>query len=549
MLSLTKSRKAGKTLLQTLFFFLLITQMCFAQWYEQNSGTIKNLYAVTFTDSNNGFAVGDSEIIIKTTDGGTNWITQSSGSVFPLNDVTFVNSSTGWVVGGDDWYSTYDRKQIILATTNGGVTWQLQFNDSIGPLGQLSSVHFINENNGWAVGGGTDGEEKPHFYRAFLRTTNSGISWTSQTEWIDTTGKNGILNAVQFSDQQIGWAVGNHGTIMKTTNGGVNWAPQIQNPEIVLNDVHFIDINNGWAVGGNHFFITTNGGSIWENQLFYDSSMIGGLLNCYDVHFVNPTTGYVVGGWDESRVYGNRLIIFKTIDGGLTWTEQVCQDTLPLFAVNFIDFLTGWAVGANGIILHTTNGGVVPVELTSFTASANGKDVTLSWSTVTELNNQGFEVQRKFGSNDFVTVGSVKGHGTATSPNNYTYVDKLMNAGKYFYRLKQIDYGGKYEYSQTVEVNWSPLTTYKLEQNYPNPFNPTTRIHYSIPSNVKSEMSNVTLKVYDVLGNEMATLVNEEKDAGNYEVEWNAEKLSSGVYFYQLKAGSFIDTRKMILLR
>ena len=87
-------------------------------------------------------------------------------------------------------------------------------------------------------------------------------------------------------------------------------------------------------------------------------------------------------------------------------------------------------------------------------------------------------MQRKFGDNNFVTVGSVKGNGTTTSPNNYTFVDKLTDAGKYFYRLKQIDFGGKYEYSQTVEVNWSPFTTYKLEQNYPNPFNPTTTIGF-----------------------------------------------------------------------
>jgi photosystem II stability/assembly factor-like uncharacterized protein len=246
--------------LQIFFFFFLTTQICFAQWYQQNSGTTQNLNAVTFIDANNGFAVGDSGVIIKTTDGGNNWITLSSGSVFPLSDVTFVNSSTGWVVGGDDEWSLIDRKQIILATTNGGMTWQLQFNDSIGPFGQLSSVHFINENNGWAVGGGTDGELKPHFYRAFLRTTNGGISWTTQTEWIDTTGKNGILNAVQFSDQKIGWAVGNHGTIMKTTNGGVNWALQIQIPEFVLNDIHFIDTNNGWIAGQGLILKTTDGG-------------------------------------------------------------------------------------------------------------------------------------------------------------------------------------------------------------------------------------------------------------------------------------------------
>ena len=193
----------------------------------------------------------------------------------------------------------------------------------------------------------------------------------------------------------------------------------------------------------------------------------------------------------------------------LLGSSQIGVNTKSLRGVYFTDALTGWAVGDNGTILHTTNGGnPVPVELNSFTATANGKQVTLNWSTATELNNQGFEVQRKFGSNEFVTVGSVKGHGTTTSPNNYTYVDKLIDAGKYFYRLKQIDFGGKYEYSKTVEVNWSPFTTYKLEQNYPNPFNPTTTLGFGIPASPNPSKGGafVTLKIYDVLGNEVKTL-------------------------------------------
>ena len=115
-----------------------------------------------------------------------------------------------------------------------------------------------------------------------------------------------------------------------------------------------------------------------------------------------------------------------------------------------------------------------------FSITSNSKEVILNWSTATELNNQGFEVQRKFGSNDFVTIGSVIGHGTTTTPNEYTYVDKLTAAGKYFYRLKQMDFDGKYEYSQTVEVDVRILDNYTLEQNYPNPFNPTTTIGYGI---------------------------------------------------------------------
>ena len=202
-------------------------------------------------------------------------------------------------------------------------------------------------------------------------------------------------------------------------------------------------------------------------------------------------------------------------------------------------------VGKNGTILHTTNGGnPVPVELNSFAATTNGKEVTLNWSTATELNNQGFEVQRKFGSNDFLTIGSVKGHGTTTSPNNYIYVDKLADAGKYFYRLKQIDYGGKYEYSQTVEINWSPFTTYKLEQNYPNPFNPTTTIGFGIP-----EKGTVRLSVLNILGEEIKILLNEEKEAGYHSIDFNASDLPSGVYFYRIQSGSYSEMRKMLLLK
>ena len=204
--------------------------------------------------------------------------------------------------------------------------------------------------------------------------------------------------------------------------------------------------------------------------------------------------------------------------------------------------------------LDPVNIPIIPVELTSFTAAANGKEVTLNWTTATELNNQGFEVQRKFGSNDFVTIGSVRGNGTTTTPHNYSFVDKLIDAGKYFYRLKQIDFGGKYEYSQEVEVNWSPFITYKLEQNYPNPFNPTTTIGFGI-----TEKGNVRLSILNILGEEIRVLLNEEREAGYHSVDFsagggsayggNALNLSSGVYFYQLKTGSFVETRKMLLLR
>lgn len=186
----------------------------------------------------------------------------------------------------------------------------------------------------------------------------------------------------------------------------------------------------------------------------------------------------------------------------------------------------------------------IPVELTSLIASTNGKEVLLSWSTATELNNKAFEIQRKFGASEFATIGSVKGNGTTTSPNHYRFVDNPTEAGKYSYRLKQVDFDGRFEYSQVVEVEWTSVSTFNLAQNYPNPFNPTTTFKYGI-----IEKANVRLSVLNLLGEEVAVLVNEVKDVGNYSMVLNAVDMPSGVYYYQLKAGNLVETKKMLLLK
>ena len=143
-----------------------------------------------------------------------------------------------------------------------------------------------------------------------------------------------------------------------------------------------------------------------------------------------------------------------------------------------------------------------------------------------------------------LTISRLKGHGTTTNPNQYSYVDKLINGGKYYYRLKQIDFDGTFEYSSEINVEVSVPYKFTLEQNYPNPFNPATTIKYSIP-----ELSYVTLKVYDILGREVAALVNSQKSAGSYKINFNAEKFASGVYFCKIQYGQKTLTRKMLLMR
>lgn len=190
------------------------------------------------------------------------------------------------------------------------------------------------------------------------------------------------------------------------------------------------------------------------------------------------------------------------------------------------------------------DGTVLPVELTSFSAAIGNNIVTLNWQTATELNNNGFEVQRKIEASEFATIGFVQGNGTTTNPNNYTFTDENISNGNYFYRLKQIDFNGRYEYSNVIEVEVRSLDSYAIEQNYPNPFNPTTTIGY-----VLKEKSIAKLILLNAIGEEIYVLVNEELDKGFHKFDLNASSLPSGVYFYQLIAGNFVQTRKMILLK
>jgi len=210
-----------------------------------------------------------------------------------------------------------------------------------------------------------------------------------------------------------------------------------------------------------------------------------------------------------------------------------------------------WAVYLNKV----TSGSVLPVELNVFTASLLEEKVILNWQTATEVNNYGFQVERQKekGVSEWEVVGFVEGHGNSNSPKDYTFTDNILNLNLNLnlnYRLKQIDFDGNCEYSDEIAVELAELVEeYKLEQNYPNPFNPSTTISYSIPNNVKSETSNVKLVVYDILGNEVATLVNERQKTGNYEVKFNASNLASGIYLYKLQSGSFVQTRKLMLLK
>ena len=202
--------------------------------------------------------------------------------------------------------------------------------------------------------------------------------------------------------------------------------------------------------------------------------------------------------------------------------------------------------------------GALPVELVSFYAEQVENTVELSWKTATEVNNYGFDVERQKSeagsqSVEWEKIGFVNGNGVSNSPHQYSFTDSnLPSSDKASYRLKQIDNDGSVNYSNVVTIALEPVISaedgvnnkFELQQNYPNPFNPTTRINFSIP-----ESNNVTIKVYNILGEHVTTLIDKRLAAGNHEVNFDATNLANGIYFYQLTAGSYTVTKKMLLMK
>jgi len=285
---------------------------------------------------------------------------------------------------------------------------------------------------------------------------------------------------------------------------------------------------------------------------------------CYSIGNVTGTlnTGGLVG-YNNSTVtasFWNSDIEAVGIGGGTTTgatgkttavmkTQSTFLDAGWSSAIWYMD--AGFNSGYPYLEWQNPGGSPLPVELTSFTASVSGGKVTLNWQTATEVNNYGFEIERTSprpspqgeggeAGRGWEKIGFVAGNGNSNSPKDYSFVDKTVLSGKYFYRLKQIDNDGQFEYSNIVEVDLGVPAEFSLAQNYPNPFNPSTTIKYQLP-----ERSLVTLKLYDILGREVHTLINEDQSPGNYKVELNGSRFASGVYIYRITAGKFTAVKKL----
>lgn len=314
------------------------------------------------------------------------------------------------------------------------------------------------------------------------------------------------------------------------------------------------------------FASSTDGGVTWSLPIRINDDAGTSAYQWFGTMSVAPNGRIDVVWLDTRNNPGDISALYYSAskDGGVSWSPNVrisehfnsrvgwpnqnkIGDYFDMVSDN-IGARLAWAATFNGeqdIYYSFITEGIIPVELTLFSASANANVVTLNWSTATELNNHGFEIERSADKKIWRLIGFKEGKGTTSEPQHYSYSDRLadIESFKLYYRLKQIDFTGSYEYSDMIEVDIAP-SAFSLSQNYPNPFNPATKIIFTI-----SEAGFTSLKIYDVIGNEVATLINEVKQPGEYEIEYSSEELSSGIYFYQLKSGSFIQTKKMIMAK
>lgn len=272
-----------------------------------------------------------------------------------------------------------------------------------------------------------------------------------------------------------------------------------------------------------------------------------------------PFGGTPVNGWgreilfDSAYLYTGGHLLIEIRHSGYTGTSR-SLDAIGTTTTGYGTLFSAcWQSGntattglaGNFSINRLAADDPVPVELISFRGDVFTNVVNLNWSTATETNNRGFEVERKQTGNELWEVlGFVEGAGTTTEQQNYFYSDRNISTGIYQYRLRQIDFDGSFEYSSIVEIDVLTPSVYALEQNYPNPFNPITNINFSL-----AEPELVKLAVFDLLGQEVKSLINEFREAGPHSISFDASSFPSGTYFYKIETGNFSETKKMLLMK
>ncbi|HEX2787057.1 MAG TPA: YCF48-related protein [Ignavibacteria bacterium] len=608
-------------------------------WKTIISGAGILLYGIDFVNENTGYVCGAGGVIFKTTNKGENWTNLNSTTGARLNAIDFANSNTGYCGGAG----------IMLKTTNGGNNW---FNTNVTfsfPFAMIQSISLLDSNNIYATivldskliyssNGGTNWNyydtQLPQVYNgidmpnsiSFLnvqtgylasdfgkvcKTTNGGLNWVqdstftfpysrpniffgvyanqnivyavggggtiikstnSGSSYFLQSGRRTRQTDVFFINQDLGFSVGWSGEIWKTTNSGNNWIQKTSNTNRKLQSVFFTNSQTGYIAGDTGLILkTTNSGENWFTQTSGSDRML------IDIYFLNQSTGYICG---------NNNPILKTTNEGNNWIAITSPIAGDLNKIYFQNENTGFSI-EDGSFMRTTNGGIswsinntfgakglCFVNLNTGYAVRGGGQVFkttnngLNWSQISSQTGWVFY--------DVYFENEMKGIGVGTSnSSSYGLIAKTTNGGVNWTQmfvtnnyLFSVDFVN--EQTGFIVGDWGNIlkttnggltfinenhneviSAYELKQNYPNPFNPSTNIEFNIP-----RFGFVKLLVYDITGKEVAVLLNKELNPGEYNIGWDASALPSGVYFYTLKVNpetssgqGFSQTRKMILLK
>lgn len=495
-------------------------------WFSTPTGQSVGFDGLFVLNETTAWASGDIGRIIKTTDGGVTWVQQTPPTTNYVYSINFVDENTGYAGA-----SGAAPPSQLLKTTNGGTTWTSVDNNS---LTFAHAIHFINAQSGFIGGNG-----------GFVRTTDGGATWNFVVQA-------SAVYQFDFANENTGWFVGDLGTIQKTTDGGNTWTPQVSGTSAPLHDVFVVNDQVAWAVGNNATARkTTNGGTTWTTVTL----PISAALWAWGVSFVDENTGWITGdaGW-----------VMKTTNGGTSWVRQPVPSivqTGALYQIKAASPNVIYSAGDAGRVIKTENGGDAP----AMSVSA----VNLGFGNVM-VGNDSTRVLRVINTGTMaLTVDSLNFSNPVFSAN--LSAPFTINAGDTtsvnitFAPTDSIQYNatlrvvGNDPFTPVRTVNLSGLgmgtvsisqvgteipSAFSLSQNYPNPFNPSTSINFAIPV-----QGMVSLKVYDLLGKEVATLVNGVKTPGMYVADFDASKLTSGIYFYKLEANGFVDVKRMVLLK
>ena len=414
----------------------------------------------------------------------TAWFEQYPEVIDYFSDVYFINENNGWIVGGISNFN--EPSSTILHTTDGGNNWYQQ----IAPTEKsLNSVCFVNDSIGWAVG----------YKGVIIHTLNYGKDWMIQESITDNW-----LMSVHFVTKNVGYACGMNRTVLKTINGGNDWFNLNINSDRpgTFHSIYFIDHQIGWVVGdASKVFYTIDGGNTWHEQNIQLSTD----LILYSVQFLNQSVGWIVGG--GSLPYDNAII--KTTDGGTTWFLQDNSLNAELYACSFSSDSMGWAVGKYGNILGTRNGGItwskqeVPDEIKS-----------LPLNSVFFINQD---------------IGWIVGKNGLILKTTSGGITSLKKSFKNRINSPHIEFFN----------------------NYPNPFNSTTTINFITSKNLK-----IVINIYDIRGRKIDTIFSEYVLEGLHSVIWDASGYQSGIYFcnfnYKADAGIAINlnhSQKLIYVK